>query len=66
MKKGEDGLGISFCPNDLKTKGTSYGFVLVMFNGQIINELETAATNREELLFYVMGGRDYAETANNS
>jgi ABC-type sugar transport system ATPase subunit len=40
--------------------------VLVMFHGQVIKELETAATNREEVLFYVMGGIDYAKTANNS
>ena len=60
------GAGIIFISNELMEVLSLCDRVLVMFNGQIIKELETEATNREELLFYVMGGRDYAETANNS
>ena len=60
------GAGIIFISNELMEVLSLCDRVLVMFNGQIIKGLETVATNREELLFYVMGGRNYAETANNS
>jgi len=60
------GAGIIFISNELMEVLSLCDRVLVMFNGQIIKELEAEAANREELLFYVMGGRDYAETANNS
>ncbi len=60
------GAGVIFISNELTEVLSLCDRVLVMFHGQIIKELETAATNREELLFYVMGGRDYAQTANNS
>jgi len=60
------GAGIIFISNELTEVLSLCDRILVMFNGQIIKELETEAINREELLFYVMGGRDYAETANNA
>jgi len=60
------GAGVIFISNELPEVLTLCDRVLVMFDGQIIKEVQTQATNREELLFYVMGGRDYAETANNS
>ena len=60
------GASSIFISNELTEVLSLCDRVLVMFNGEIIKELETVATNREELLFYVMGGRDYAETANNS
>ena len=60
------GAGIIFISNELPEVLSLCDRVLVMFDGQIIKEVQTKATNREELLFYVMGGRDYAETANNS
>jgi ABC-type sugar transport system ATPase subunit len=59
------GAGILFISNELMEVLSLCDRILVMFNGQIIKELKTEATNREELLFYVMGGRDYAETINN-
>ena len=59
------GAGIIFISNELPEALSLCDRVLVMFHGQIIKEVQTEATNREELLFYVMGGRDYAETANN-
>jgi simple sugar transport system ATP-binding protein len=59
------GAGIIFISNELTEVLSLCDRILVMFNGQIIKELETQASNREELLFYVMGGRDYAETVNN-
>lgn len=59
------GAGIIFISNELTEVLSLCDRVLIMFNGQIIKELVTGQTNREELLFYVMGGRDYAETANN-
>ena len=60
------GAGVIFISNELTEVLSLCDRVLVMFHGQVIRELETEATNREEVLFYVMGGRDYAETANNS
>jgi len=60
------GAGVIFISNELTEVLSLCDRVLVMFHGQVIKELETEATNREEVLFYVMGGRDYAETANNS
>ena len=59
------GAGILFISNELMEVLSLCDRILVMFHGQIIKELETAGTNREELLYYVMGGRDYAETVNN-
>ena len=59
------GAGILFISNELMEVLSLCDRILVMFNGQIIKELRTEETNREELLFYVMGGRDYAETVNN-
>jgi ABC-type sugar transport system ATPase subunit len=59
------GSGIIFISNELTEVLSLCDRVLVMFNGRVIKELITEKTNREELLFYVMGGRDYAETANN-
>jgi ABC-type sugar transport system ATPase subunit len=58
------GAGIIFISNELTEVLSLCDRILVMFNGQIIKELETQTTNREELLFYVMGGRDYAKTVN--
>ncbi len=58
------GAGIIFISNELTEVLSLCDRILVMFKGQIIKELETQATNREELLFYVMGGRDYAKTVN--
>jgi simple sugar transport system ATP-binding protein len=59
------GAGILFISNELTEMLALCDRILVMFHGKIIKELQTEATNREELLFYVMGGRDYAETSNN-
>ena len=59
------GAGIIFISNELTEMLALCDRILVMFHGKIIKELQTEATNREELLFYVMGGRDYAETSNN-
>ena len=59
------GAGVIFISNELTEVLSLCDRVLVMFHGEIIKELETEATNREELLFYVMGGRDYEETVNN-
>ncbi len=59
------GAGILFISNELMEVLSLCDRILVMFHGQIIRELETEGTNREELLYYVMGGRDYAETVNN-
>jgi ribose transport system ATP-binding protein len=58
------GAGIIFISNELPEVLSLCDRILVMFHGQIIKELQTEATNRQELLFYVMGGRDYAETVN--
>jgi ribose transport system ATP-binding protein len=59
------GAGIIFISNELTEILSLCDRILVMFHGKIIKELQTEATNREELLFYVMGGRDYAETSHN-
>jgi ABC-type sugar transport system ATPase subunit len=59
------GAGIIFISNELPEVLSLCDRILVMFHGKIIKELRTEATNREELLFYVMGGRDYAERVNN-
>lgn len=60
------GAGIIFISNELTEVLSLCDRILIMFHGQIIKELEAANTNREELLFYVMGGKDYAQTAGNS
>ncbi|MCF8128985.1 MAG: sugar ABC transporter ATP-binding protein [Deltaproteobacteria bacterium] len=60
-----NGAGIIFISNELTEVLSLCDRALVMFHGRIIKELITESTNREEVLFYVMGGRDYAETANN-
>lgn len=59
------GAGVLFISNELMEVLSLCDRILVMFHGQIIKELQTESTNREELLYYVMGGRDYAETVNN-
>jgi len=59
------GAGILFISNELMEVLFLCDRILVMFLGQIIKELKTGATNREELLFYVMGGKDYAKTVGN-
>ncbi len=59
------GAGILFISNELMEVLSLCDRILVMFNGQIIKELRTEETNREEVLFYIMGGRDYAETVDN-
>ena len=61
-----EGSGVIFISNELTEVLSLCDRVLVMFRGRIIKELETEATNREEVLYYVMGGRDYAESANNA
>lgn len=58
--------GVIFISNELTEVLSLCDRLLVMFHGRIIKELKTEATNREEVLFYVMGGRDYAESANNA
>jgi ABC-type sugar transport system ATPase subunit len=58
------GAGIIFISNELQEVLSLCDRILVMFHGRIIKELQTESTNREELLFYVMGGRDYAGTVN--
>jgi ribose transport system ATP-binding protein len=60
------GAGIIFISNELTEVLSLCDRVVVMFDGQISKEMETKATNHEELLFYAMGGRDYAETVNNA
>jgi len=59
------GAGIIFISNELMEVLSLCDRILVMFHGKIIQELQTETTNREELLFYVMGGRDYGSTVNN-
>jgi len=59
------GAGVIFISNELTEVLSLCDRALVMFHGRIIKELITESTNREEVLFYVMGGRDYAETDNN-
>jgi ABC-type sugar transport system ATPase subunit len=58
------GAGIIFISNEHTEVLSLCDRILVMFNGRIIKEVETQTTNREELLFYIMGGRDYAKTVN--
>jgi ABC-type sugar transport system ATPase subunit len=65
MDLARQGAGIIFISNELPEVLSLCDRVLVMFDGQIIKEVRPEATNREELLFYVMGGRDYAERVNN-
>jgi simple sugar transport system ATP-binding protein len=65
VELARQGAGILFISNELTEVLSLCDRILVMFHGQIIKELKTESTNREELLFYVMGGRDYAETVNN-
>jgi len=60
------GASILFISNELMEVLSLCDRILVMFHGQIIKELQSVATNREELLFYVMGGRDYEQTVNNN
>jgi len=59
------GAGIIFISNELLEVLSLCDRILVMYHGQIIKELLTQATSREELLFYVMGGRDYEKKTNN-
>lgn len=59
-----EGAAILFISNELTEVLSLCDRILVMFHGKVIKELETEATNRRELLYYVMGGRDYAETVN--
>lgn len=65
VELARQGAGILFISNELTEVLSLCDRILVMYHGQIIKELSAAATNREELLFYVMGGRDYAETVHN-
>ena len=64
MELAGQGAGIIFISNELPEVLSLCDRILVMFDGQIIKEVRPEATNREELLFYVMGGRDYAERVN--
>jgi ABC-type sugar transport system ATPase subunit len=65
VELARQGAGILFISNELTEVLSLCDRILVMFHGQIIKELQAETTRREELLFYVMGGRDYAETINN-
>lgn len=60
------GAGIIFISNELTEVLALCDRILVMFHGRIIKEVDASKANQEELLFYVMGGRDYAETDGNS
>jgi ABC-type sugar transport system ATPase subunit len=64
MDLARQGAGIIFISNELPEVLSLCDRILVMFDGQIIKEVRPEATNREELLFYVMGGRDYGERVN--
>jgi simple sugar transport system ATP-binding protein len=65
MELARQGAGIIFISNELPEVLSLCDRILVMFDGRIIKEVRPEATNREELLFYVMGGREYAERVNN-
>jgi ABC-type sugar transport system ATPase subunit len=56
------GAGIIFISNELPEVLSLCDRILVMYHGQINKELQSPATNREELLYYVMGGKDYETT----
>jgi ABC-type sugar transport system ATPase subunit len=58
------GAGIIFISNELPEVLSLCDRILVMYRGQINKELQSQATNREELLYYVMGGKDYETTVN--
>ncbi len=55
------GAGIVFISNELGEVLSLCDRILVMYQGRIVKELSTSATNREEILFYVMGGKDYGQ-----
>lgn len=58
----KEGAGILFISNELPEVLPLSDRILVMFNGRIIKELEAGKTDRQELLFYVMGGKEYDAT----
>jgi ABC-type sugar transport system ATPase subunit len=65
MGLARQGAGVIFISNELPEVLSLCDRILVMFDGRIIKEVRPEATNREELLVYVMGGRGYAERVNN-
>ena len=55
----KDGAGVIFISNELPEVLPLSDRILVMYKGRIIKELEAEKTDRQELLYYVMGGKEY-------
>jgi ribose transport system ATP-binding protein len=65
VELAKQGAGVIFISNELPAVLSLCDRILVMYHGQIIKELLTQATNQQELLFFVMGGKDYGKESNN-
>lgn len=57
------GAGIIFISNELPEVLPLCDRILVMYKGQIIKELDTAQSDRHEVTYYVMGGKEYEKEA---
>ncbi len=60
------GAAIIYIANELSEVQSLSDRILVMYHGRVIKELNSRITNREELLFYVMGGSDYDSKIKNT
>jgi len=58
MELARQGAGIVFISNELPEVLSLCDRILVMYQGRIAKELSATTTNREEILFYVMGGKE--------
>ena len=54
----KSGAGVIFISNELDEVLSLCDRILIMFSGRIVKEVLNEETSKEELLFYVMGGRD--------
>jgi len=54
----KDGAGVAFISNELDEVLALCDRTLVMFNGRLVKEVSNKDTSKDELLFYVMGGKE--------
>jgi ABC-type sugar transport system ATPase subunit len=57
------GAGIIFISNELPEVLPLCDRILVMYKGRVIKELDTTQTDRHEVTYYVMGGKEYEKEA---
>jgi ABC-type sugar transport system ATPase subunit len=63
MDLARQGAGVIFISNELPEVLPLCDRVLVLYKGQVIKELDTTQTDRHEVTYYLMGGKEYEKEA---